>query len=212
MRTLIVNNMISLDGYTSAADGNTSVLRMDSGFDQANLESIESADVLLLGRDSFDGFSSYWPSIAEAPAPADPESADAQAFDDVNRRISRAFNSLPKVVASDRGLIGRDNAWHDTTTVVPRAALTQWVQQSREDGDGAIVVFASRVLWNVLLAAGLVDELHLMVSPNALGSGIPAFTAPAQFEVLQTRTFPGSSNVQLRYTVPSRRTQAEPSR
>ncbi|WP_435748262.1 dihydrofolate reductase family protein [Microbacterium sp. PMB16] len=201
MRTLIVNNIVSLDGFIAAADGNPLVLQMDGSFDRANLESIESAAVVLLGRDSFDGFSSYWPSVADAPAPSDPDSPEGRALDEVNRAISRAFNRLPKVVVSDRGAIDPANAWHDSTTVISRDAVAGWVREAKEMGDGAIVVFASPVLWNVLLAEGLVDEFHLMISPNTLGSGIPAFTTPAQLELHETRSFDDSSNVQLRYAV-----------
>lgn len=55
MRTVIVNNIVSLDGFTASEDGNPLVLQMDAAFDQANLQSISSADLVLLGRDSFDG-------------------------------------------------------------------------------------------------------------------------------------------------------------
>lgn len=199
MRTLIVNNIVSVDGFYAAEDGNPLVLEMDGAFDGANLESIESADVILLGRASFDGFSSYWPFVADAPAPVDPEAPEARAVDEVNRGISRAYNRLPKVVVSDRGPIDPGNPWHDSTTVVARDGVAEWVGRAKREGDGAIVVFASHVLWNALLADGLVDELHLMVSPNPLGGGVPAFTAPARLELLEARTFPDSSNVQLRY-------------
>ncbi|WP_026819784.1 hypothetical protein [Arthrobacter castelli] len=40
---------------------------MDPAFDAYNRERIEAADVVLLGRDSFEGFSSYWPYVADAP-------------------------------------------------------------------------------------------------------------------------------------------------
>jgi len=46
---------------------------MDAAFDQTNLESISAAEAVLLGRNSYDGFSSYWPYIADAPEPADPK-------------------------------------------------------------------------------------------------------------------------------------------
>jgi dihydrofolate reductase len=56
-------------------------------------------------------------------------------------------------------------------------------------------------MWNSLLQQGLVDEMHLMVSPNALGSGTPIFDAPVDFKLLEARRFDGSSNVVLRYVV-----------
>jgi hypothetical protein len=43
--------------------------------------------------------------------------------------------------------------------------------------------------------------MHLMVSPNALGSGTPIFDAPVDFKLLEARRFDGSSNVVLRYAV-----------
>lgn len=199
MRKIIVNNITSIDGFYAAANGNSLALQMDGAFDRANLESIESADLVLLGRDSFDGFSSYWPFVADAPAPVDPHAPEARAVDDVNRGISRAFNQIPKVVVSDRGPIDPGNAWHDSTTLISRTAVTDWARRAKQEAGGSIVVFASHILWNALLADGLVDELHLMVSPNPLGGGVPAFTAPAQLELLEARTFTDSSNVQLRY-------------
>jgi dihydrofolate reductase len=174
---------------------------MDAAFDRENLESIERADVVLLGRESFDGFSSYWPFVADAPAPADPNAREARAVDRVNRAISRRYNELPKVVVSDRGPVPADNAWHASTTVVSRSGVAEWLATNTREGSGDVLVFGSHVLWNALPAAGLVDELHLMVSPLALATGVPLFTGPATLETLATRTYDDSPNVQLRYAV-----------
>lgn len=201
MRTVIVNNILSLDGFIASADGNPLVLQMDAAFDQANLQSISLADIVLLGRDSFDGFSGYWPFICDAPEPADPAAPEARMVDATNRAISRAYNAHPKVVVSDRGPIPVENAWFASTTRISRADAAGWLRDARDGGDGSILVFASHVLWNSLLADGLVDELHLMISPNVLGTGVPAFTVPAELDLLETRAFDGSSNLQLRYRV-----------
>jgi riboflavin biosynthesis pyrimidine reductase len=39
-------------------------------------------------------------------------------------------------------------------------------------------MFGSHVLWNDLLTAGLVDELHLMIGSAFLGDGVPVFGGP----------------------------------
>ena len=201
MRNVVVNNIVSLDGFYADTSGNPLVLEMDSAFDRANQDSINRADMVLLGRDTFDGMSSYWPFIADAPPPDDPQALEARAVDDVNRAISRRYNQLPKVVISNRGPVPEDNAWHESTTVIARSDTEAWLKQARQDGDGDILIFGSHVLWNSMLASGLVDELHLMISPNTLGEGVPLFGRPSTLELRDIRRFDDSSNVQLRYAV-----------
>lgn len=201
MRTVIVNNIISIDGCFADADGDPLALQMDGAFDRANLEDIDAAELIMLGRDSFDGFSSHWPYVAAAPEPEDPDAPSARAFDSVNRAIGRAYDRLQKIVVSDRGPVDASNPWHDSTTLLPRDEAADWLRRARSEGDGTIVVLASHVLWNRLLADGLVDELHLMISPHPLGAGVPAFAVPARLDLLEARTFDDSTNVQLRYAV-----------
>lgn len=196
MRSVIVSNIVSLDGFYAAADGNPLVLNMDEAFDEYNRERIETADTVLLGRSSFEGFSAYWPAVAGAPA--DPGN---RALSEDNRRISRAFNSVAKVVVSDSLKISPDNPWAPGTTVIPRAASAEWLNTARSEDGRDILVFGSRIMWNGLLAQGLVDELHLMLSPRAIVEGVPFLTVPASFTLLESRRFEGSSNVLLRYSV-----------
>lgn len=191
-----MNNIVSLDGFYSDVTGNPLALQMDTVFDRANLESIEFADAVLLGRESFDGFSSYWPFVADAPPPEDLLAPEARAFDDTNRAISRRYNAIPKIVVSDRGPISDDNVWFQSTTVIARNEVSQWLTDHPET---KVIVFGSHLLWNDLLAHGQVDELHLMISPTVLASGTPAFTRPVELDLIEARAFDDSANVQLRY-------------
>jgi hypothetical protein len=59
--------MMSLDVYHEGPGRNVIVMNIDETFDAYNLERIHSAGTVLLGRTSFEGFSSYWPGIADAP-------------------------------------------------------------------------------------------------------------------------------------------------
>ena len=198
MRRVIVNNIMSLDGYFEGTDGSPMSLNMDAAFDAYNRERIEQADLVLLGRASYQGFSSYWPRIADAP-----ENPDDRALTEDNRALSRGWNRLPKVVVSDTYTPENDNPWFDTTTRVRRDEVPAWIEAERESGDGDIVVFGSHTMWNGLLDRGLVDELHLTVSPAVLGGGTPIFTGPSTTPVglrlVEARSFADSDNALLRY-------------
>jgi dihydrofolate reductase len=199
MRTVIVCNIMSLDGYYEGPGRNVMALNMDEAFDAYNLKRIRRAGTVLLGRASFEGFSSYWPGIADAPV--DPAN---RALSDDNRELSRIYNRLEKVVVSDGYTPPADNAWHDTTTVVRRADVADWLAKEREHDTGDILTFGSRTMWAGLLDQGLVDELHLMVGPAALGGGTPVFGRPADLTLLEARRFEGSDNVLLRYAAAGR--------
>ena len=169
-------------------------LNMDEAFDAYNLERIKAAGTVLLGRSSFEGFSSYWPSIADAPA--DPSNRSLSAD---NRELSRIYNLLPKAVVSDSYTVPSDNPWYQVTTVIPRAAAAEWIAAEKERGDGDILIFGSRAMWNGLLGESLIDELHLMIGPAALGGGTPIFDRPVDLTLREARRFEGSSNVLVRY-------------
>jgi dihydrofolate reductase len=196
MRTIIVNNIMSVGGFYEGPDRNPLVLNMDEAFDAYNLERIRAADIVMLGRTSFEVFSSCWPGIADAPPDPDNRALSAD-----NRELSRIYNQLPKTVVSDSYSVPPENAWHETTTVVSRADAARWVTAQREQGSGDILIFGSRMMWNGLLQQRLIGELHLMVSPKALGDGTPIFDTPVDLNLLQARRFDGSSNVLLRYAI-----------
>ncbi len=192
MRKLIVTNIVSVDGYFEGPGGNVLALPMDASFDAYCAERLGTADTLLLGRNTFELFRSFWPAVADNAAASDDQ-----------REISRRDNAIDKVVISDSLDAGAIDPWTDTTRIVGRADAHQVVADLKQTSGGDILVFGSHVLWNDLLEAGLVDELHLMVGPLALGDGTPAFTAgkPVNLETAGVRSFDNSGNVVIRYTV-----------
>ena len=113
MRQVIVSNIMSVDGYYEGPGRNVMVLNMDEAFDAYNLERIRAAGTVLLGRSSFEGFSSYWPGIADAPADRGNRALSAD-----NRELSRIYNNLPKAVVSDTYTVPVDNPWHRVTSVI----------------------------------------------------------------------------------------------
>ena len=151
---------------------------------------------MLLGRVSYDGFKSFWPSVAD-----DPNATPLQ------REISHLNNAIEKVVISDTLTSEETDPWHNTR-IIGRADAHERIAELKRQLGKDILVFGSRTLWKDLLANDLVDELHLMIGPVVLGAGTPVFDEqPAvTLRLIDTRTWDGSGNVLLRYEVPSQRT------
>jgi len=194
MRKLIVCNIISLDGFYSGPGGDVMVMPFDAGFSDYNAERLRAADTLLLGRTSYEGFRSYWPKVAEdMTQPA------------VEREISRLNAAIEKVVVSNSLRPDEVEGW-GPTRVVRRADAHAEVAALKRGPGRDILIFGSRILWNDLLAAGLVDELHLMIGAGVVGEGMRAFEARplGSLRLLDTRTFDGSSLLLARYAVEHR--------
>jgi dihydrofolate reductase len=204
MRRLVVSNIMSLDGYFEGPGRNVMALPMDGFFDELNLERLRAADTLLLGATTYVGLKGFWPAVAENPE-VSPAVANNPDVADVHRETGRRNNEIHKVVVSD-SLTADDTApWADTTTIVRRADAHRAVADLKDQPGKDILMFGSRTLWNDLLAAGLVDELHLMIRATVLGGGTPAFDARPvpPLQLVDTRRRDGSDNLLLQYTVGS---------
>jgi dihydrofolate reductase len=192
MRTLIVCNLISLDGYAAGPGGDVMALPFDTSFSDYNLELMQAADTLVSGATTYRGFLSYWPQIADDPA--QPE---------VERAISRRHHELDHLVISDSLTTDDTGPWRDNTRIVRRDEARNAIAQAKRDEGGPLLAFGSITTWNGLLAAGLIDELHIMVGAGVLVDGVPAFSVrPAGPMRLTAAKQLGDSNIALlRYSL-----------
>ena len=191
MRKLIVCNIISLDGFFSGPGGDVMAMPFDNGFSDYNAERLREADTLVLGRTTYAGFRAYWPAIAkDVSQPA------------VEREISRLTTAIEKVVVSNSLEPDGIEGW-GPARVVRRTDAHVEIAALKEGPGREILMFGSHVLWNDLLANGLVDELHLMIGAGVVGEGVRAFETrpPGSLRLMDTRTFDGSSLLLVRYLV-----------
>lgn len=199
MRKVIVCNITSLDGYYEGVGKNVmplfdyrrDVYPVDESFEMYNAERLRAADTLLLGRSSYLGFKSYWPPVADDPS-ATP----------IQQEISRLNNAINKVVVSDSLPLQETELWQNTH-IIRRADAHQHIAELKRQEGREILVFGSHMLWNDLLIHGLIDELHLMISPVIVGAGTPLFTNQPEspFRLIDTRTWEDSGNILVRYVV-----------
>jgi len=81
-------------------------------------------DTLLLGRVSYEGFKSFWPTVAD-----DDNATPAQ------REVSRRDNDIDKVVISDSLTADGTEPWRHTTRIIRRAdAHAQIAELKRQGG------------------------------------------------------------------------------
>lgn len=193
-RKLIVCNLVSLDGYYSGPGGNVMAMPFDAGFSDYNAERLRAADTLLLGRTTYEAFRAYWPGVAQDTHQPDLE-----------REIARLNTAIEKIVVSD-GLKPDEVQGWGPTRVVRRADAHAALAALKRGPGRDILVFGSHRLWNDLLAAGLVDELHLMIGPGVVCEGERVFEIrpPGRLRLLDTRRFDGSSLLLTRYAIEHR--------
>ncbi len=160
-------NVISLDGYfegTKAWDLDFHKSVFGKELRDYSIEQLQTADMLVFGRKTYEGMASYW-----ANAEADPDEGETAKY----------MNKLSKIVCST-SLKNAD--WKNTTIV--RDAVTELPKLKRE-GDGNIFVFGSGELSASLMQAGLFDEYRLCVAPVFLGTGRRLFTDGLPYQKLQ---------------------------
>ncbi|OEU96530.1 dihydrofolate reductase family protein [Streptomyces oceani] len=160
MRTLISTAFLSLDGVVEAPGGEPGY--RNSGWTVKDVEFLpeayeikdreqREATAMLLGRVSYESFSSVWPTLEEFAA----------------------YNAMPKYVVSTT-LAEQDLVTNWSSTTLLRSL--DEVAALKETEGGPIIVHGSATLNRNLSDAGLIDRYHLLVFPLLLGAGKRLFS------------------------------------
>jgi len=166
IRKVVAYELLSLDGVAESPD--EFIADWDASMD-ANLgEVIASQDAVILGRRSYDEWAGYWPS------------SDVEPF-------ATFINGVAKYVATSTPL---DQDWANTATI--DGDLVEFVRDLKNQPGTDIGVHASIAVAQALLAAGVIDELRLVIAPMIAGrgrrllDGLPAI----RLESIRTTTSP----------------------
>jgi dihydrofolate reductase len=180
---VVASEFVSLDGVAQAPGGaeeDTSGGFRHGGwshpyFDPEVMGAVIGAfasesGALLQGRRTYQVSAAAWPERGGDP-------------------FSDWVNGVQKYVVSDT-LTEADVTWQPTT-IIRGSELVSRISELRESPGGDIYIYGSLSLVQSLLAAGLIDELVLMIEPITLGGGKTLFADDGQarrFELISAQT------------------------
>jgi dihydrofolate reductase len=143
-RKVVVYEFMSLDGVAENVEGLFTEWD-DAEVDAAGAAAIATQDAVILGRRTYDGWASFWPGSTIEP-------------------FATFINSVPKFVATSSPL---DSDWQNATAI--DGSLVDFVRDLKSRPGGDIGVHGSISVAQALLAAGVVDELKLVVAQAIAG-------------------------------------------
>jgi dihydrofolate reductase len=148
VRKVVLYTLMSVDGavddpsrYFLPGQGLRQPPVFDSVMKENEAKIIAAQDAVLLGRHMHDEWSRYWPTVPDEP-------------------FANFINSVRKYVVTSTPLSTR---WHNAEAV--DGPVADLVHHLKARPGGNIGVHGSIQLAQSLLAAGLVDELQLVIGP-----------------------------------------------
>jgi dihydrofolate reductase len=155
MRTLASFIVTSLDGFYEGPNGEFDWLVPDEEFNNFAVRQLDEADTLGFGRATYDHMAAWWPT------------EQAQINDPA---ITSRMNTKPKLVFSTT----LEKAGWSNTTIIAGEAVEQ-IETVKAAPGGELLVLGSTHLTADFAAAGVLDELRIMVCPIVIGQGRSLF-------------------------------------
>jgi dihydrofolate reductase len=154
MGKIVSGLFISLDGVVESPE-QWHFPYFDDDMGEAVQGMMADNDAMLLGRRTYEGFASYWPTSTDEPA--------------------EQMNGIRKYVVSNT-LTSAE--WQNSTLI--SGEVFKELARLKEQTGGTIGVSGSGTLVASLLREGLLDELHLMLHPIVVGTGKRLFEEGSQ--------------------------------
>ncbi len=168
MRKIVAGLFITLDGVVESPD-QWQFPYFNEELGQAVTSQMDAADAMLLGRQTYQEFASFWPG-----APADDP-------------FTARMNNTPKFVVSTT----LDAVEWQNSTLIKGNVAEQLTHLKQQPGKN-IGMTGSATLVRSLLRDNLLDELLLLVHPLVVGSGkrlFPDGSDPVALTLVDSQTF-----------------------
>ena len=172
MKKITAGLFISLDGVVEAPD-QWHFPYFNEEMGAAVDASLGAADTVLFGRKTYDSFAGAWPEREEAG--------------EEDAGLAKALGDVRKIVVSNRKL---ELTWRKSEQL--EGDLVEAVTALKDEPGGNIALSGSVSVVRQLLAAGLLDELHLLVHPIAVRKGMRLFDegeTPIPLSLISSETF-----------------------
>jgi dihydrofolate reductase len=172
MRKITAGLFISLDGVVEAPD-TWHFPYFNDEMGVAVDGQLGSADTLLIGRVTYDSFAGAWP--------------ERETAGDEDAHFAKKLGDMRKIVVSRQPL---EFTWRNSELL--QGDLVEAVTALKNEPGGAIGMSGSVSIVRQLLAAGLLDELHLLVHPLAVRKGMRLFDEgdePIPLELVSSTPF-----------------------
>ncbi|NUK00442.1 dihydrofolate reductase family protein [Streptomyces lunaelactis] len=173
MRKITAQLFISLDGVVEAPD-QWHFPYFNDEMGAAVDVTLGRVDTLLLGRKTYDSFAGAWPEREAAGGEDAP--------------FAKVLGDARKIVVSNQQL---DFTWRNSEQL-GSDLIKAVTALKNEPGSSPIGMSGSVSVVRQLLAAGLLDELHLLVHPIAVRKGMRLFEegeAPIPLKLISAETF-----------------------
>jgi dihydrofolate reductase len=190
MRKVFLFNMVTLDGFFEGSKREIDWHNVDKEFNEFAIEQLNSTDLLLFGRVTYNLMANYWPT--EAAIANDPI-------------IANKMNTISKIVFS-KTLKNAD--WNNTRLI--KEHIAEEISNLKHQTGKEIAIFGSSDLVATFMQLSLIDEYRIMINPVILGSGKSLFKGMSDrhnLMLIKTKTF-SSGNILLYYR-PDRKEQLQ---
>jgi dihydrofolate reductase len=172
MRKITAGLFISLDGVVEAPD-QWHFPYFNEEMGAAVDASLGQTDTMLFGRKTYDSFAGAWP--------------EREAAGGEDAHFAKVLGDARKIVVSNQPL---DFTWRNSEQL--EGDLVEAVTALKNEGEGTIAMSGSVSVVRQLLAARLLDELHLLVHPIAVRKGMRLFDegeTPVPLTLVSSETF-----------------------